>query len=174
MNVCNVFVVLCILVAIAPGTLQVPLRKYTADTDPKAVVDSETIAPVFVDGNGSVIPYGLRSMRTEQRHYVKITAFGKVFLLNMTRSKEFMASDIPVEHRANATRKMFHAFDADCYHSGVVTIGNATVGRVALSSCRGLVRRTRFFKTARASAVNFPLFSFNSAGLLQSMEAWIT
>lgn len=110
-----------------------------ADTAPKAVVDTEVIEPAFIDGNGSVIGLrGMRSMRIDRRHYVKITAFGKEFVLNMTRSRDFMARDVLVEHRGNATME---TLGADCYHNGLVTVGNVTAGKVALSSCRGLVRR---------------------------------
>lgn len=135
-----------------------------ADIGANAAVDSEVVAPVYVDGNGSAIPHrhGLRAMRTGHRHYVKITAFGNEFLLNMTHSRGFMASGVVVEHRANATAEILRTNEADCYHNGLVIMGNAAVGRVALSSCRGLVRRMHciyvlFFYFAQFCKIAAPL-----------------
>lgn len=138
-------------------------------------VDTEAIAPVFIDGNGSVIgSHGLRSMRIDRRHYVKITAFGKEFVLNMTRNRDFMASNILVEHRGNSTMETLGAFNADCYHKGLVSVGNVTAGKVALSSCRGLVRGTlhQLNVTILFYFLLFLFFFLQSVGLLQLMEVW--
>ena len=103
--------------------------------------DTQLVVPVFVNDDGSAIPHGLRAMRIGRRNYVKIAAFGKEFVLNMTHSSDFVTSSVLAGHRANdSTHEMLHAFDPTCYHRGSVMVGNVTVGRAALSACGGLVR----------------------------------
>ena len=73
-------------------------------------------------------------------------AFGRSYILNVSKSEEFISNDHLVEYRddSGVTRLEFHTPSfADCHHTGsLIEVSDEEGGGrgwVAVSNCRGLV-----------------------------------
>lgn len=81
----------------------------------------------------------------DDKHYFRLEAFGRSYLLNVSNSAPFVSTDHVVEYHRNGDVRRVEASSASCHLTGTahaVLDGDSHLpeeGWVAISNCRGLV-----------------------------------
>jgi len=150
---------MCVCVCVTAAGLLASLRHY------------EVAVPVRVDRHGAVLgpPTSSRHVRTERRTrrsphgtitspsddetFYRLTAFGRDFHFNLTRSRLLTSPSLVVEYwsRDGAVRRPAEVTSRRCHYVGHVASDDATSSSVAFSNCFGLVSFRQAFSATAAN-----------------------